>query len=322
MEYNRVKQKLFLFVIKYFCIYLILLISGCSTYNQETHQYATNKLKKLSPHYVTIRQGQMEYYQFGSGTPVVLIPGYATDVSSWNREFLATLAQYHQVIVLNNRNVGGSHISSDSYESADLANDTYQLICQLGLKKPTVIGISMGGMIAQQFAVLHPDSVSHLILINTAIAGKQGVHPSPAVEKKLLKLSKNKIGFYVSAIDLFFPPSWKMRMSYSLIADRFLPQNYIKINSGLVMPQQQRLIKDWFNDNRTAKKISKLQMPVLVLNGESDVVIPAVNSIILINTIPHAELIRWQQGGHAMIYQYPVEMGNKINEFIAKPDPV
>ncbi|EKD74153.1 MAG: hypothetical protein ACD_45C00056G0009 [uncultured bacterium] len=303
--------------IRCFFFYLILLVSGCSTYNQSTHQYATENFKKLSPHYVSTSQGQIEYYRSGSGSPVVLIAGYATDVSSWDQEFLATLAQQHQIIVLNNRNVGGSHITSAAYESKDLANDTYQLIRKLKLKQPAVVGISMGGMIAQQLAVLHPDALGYLVLINTSISGEQAIRPSHMVEKKLLGLSKYKLGFYVSAIDLFFPPSWKMQMAYSLATDRFQPHTLTEIDSGSIMLQQQHLIMHWLDDNATAKKISKLHLPVLILNGESDIVIPPINSIILANTIPHAQLVRWKEGGHAMIYQYPEEIGNKINSFIA-----
>ncbi|MEO8401509.1 MAG: alpha/beta hydrolase [Gammaproteobacteria bacterium] len=297
--------------------YLTMLVSGCSTYNNPMHQYATENFSKLSPHYAVTQQGKIEYYRSGSGSPIVLIPGYATDVSSWNQEFLATLAQHHQIIVPNNRNVSGTHISSASYQSEDLANDTYQLIQELRLEKPAVIGISMGGMIAQQLAVLHPDTLGHLILINTAIAGEQAVHPAPAIEKKLYGLSKYKLGFYISAINLFFPPSWKMEMSYSLIADRFMPQDITTINAGAVMPQQRHLIMDWLDDNETARKISKLHLPVLILNGEADIVIPPINSTILANRIRHAQLVRWKEGGHAMIYQFPEEIGNKINTFIA-----
>lgn len=305
------------FFIRFICFYLILIVSGCSTYNNSTHQYAIEQFSKLSPHYALTQQGKIEYYRAGSGSPIVLIPGYATDVSSWNREFLATLAQQHQIIVPNNRNVGGTLISSVSYQSKDLANDTYQLIQELGLKKPAVIGISMGGMIAQQLAVLHPNALGHLVLINTSIAGAQAVHPTPVVEKKLYDLSKYKLGFYLSAINLFFPSSWKMQMSYSLIADRFQPKSMTNINSEAVMPQQRQLIMGWLEDNATAKKISKLHLPVLILNGEADIVIPPVNSTILANKIHDARLVRWKDGGHAMIYQFPEEMGSQINEFIA-----
>jgi pimeloyl-ACP methyl ester carboxylesterase len=299
------------------CFCVALLLVGCSVYDPTTHQYATEKFSELSPHYVATQQGQIEYYHVGSGDPIVLIPGYATDVSSWNREFLATLAQHHQIIVLNNRNVGGSHTLSTSYRSDDLANDTYQLIQKLGLKKPAIVGISMGGMIAQELAVLHPDAVGSLVLINTSIAGQKAVHPTPLVEKKLLGLSKHKVGFYVSAIDLFFPPSWKMKMAYSLAADRFQPKDQTEIDMGAVMPQQQQLIKRWLLDDATAKKLSSLSLPVLILNGKADIVIPPANSVILAKTIPHAQLVRWNDGGHAMIFQYPEAMGDEINNFIA-----
>lgn len=296
-----------------FCFYLLFFISGCSTH----HQVATVQFNKLSPHYVSIQQGTMEYYQFGSGNPIVLIPGYATDVSSWNKDFLAVLAQHHRMIVLYNRNVGGTQIASTSYSSKDLANDTYQLIQKLKLKKPAVIGISMGGMIAQQLAILHPDTLSHLILINTSIAGKQSIRPSPMVEKKLRGLAKNKFGFYISAIDLFFPSKWKMRMAVSLATDRFQPLNYSEIDYNAVMPQQQRLIMQWLDDNDSAEKTKEIRLPVLILNGKADIVIPPVNSVILAHTIPHAKLVRWEEGGHAMIYQYPEEIGNVINNYIA-----
>jgi pimeloyl-ACP methyl ester carboxylesterase len=307
----------FNFFKKSICVCLGLILASCSTYDPTTHQYASEKFSQLSPHYVTTKQGQIEYYRVGSGDPIVLIPGYATDVSSWNREFLATLVQHHQIIVLNNRNVGGSRMLSTSYRSEDLANDTYQLIEKLGLKKPAVVGISMGGMIAQELAVLHPDAVGSLILINTSIAGQQTVHPTPLVEKKLLGLSKYKVGFYVSAINLFFPPSWKMKMAYSLAADRFQPKDHTEIDMGAVMPQQQQLIRRWLADNATAKKLSRLTLPVLILNGKADIVIPPANSVILANTIPHARLVRWNDGGHAMIFQYPEAMGDEINNFIA-----
>jgi pimeloyl-ACP methyl ester carboxylesterase len=296
------------------CVFAALLLAGCSIYDPTTHQYATEKFSKLSPHYVATKHGQIEYYHVGSGDPIVLIPGYATDVSSWNREFLAVLAQHHQIILLNNRNVGGSHTFSASYRSDDLANDTYQLIQTLGLKKPAIVGISMGGMIAQKLAVLHPDAVGSLILINTSIAGQ---HPIPLVEKKLLGLSKNKVGFYVSAIDLFFPPSWKIKMAYSLAADRFQPKDHTEIDMGAVMPQQQQLIKRWLHDDATAKKLGSLNLPVLILNGKADIVIPPANSVILAKVIPRAQLVRWNDGGHAMIFQYPEAIGDEINNFMA-----
>src|SRR3990167_166190 len=252
------------YFIRWFVWILVLILSGCGTYHQSISQLPAENLKKIHSHYVPVKNGHIEYYRLGRGSPIILIPGYMADVSSWNREFLAALAQQHQVIVLNNRNVGGSLIHSSHYESQDLANDTYQLIQTLNLKKPAVLGISMGGMIAQQLAVLHADKVGQLILINTAIAGKQAVHPNPLVEKKMLNIPQNKLGLYLTAIDLFFPSTWKMQMAYVLALNRFQPENYKEINFKNVTSQQQHLLMHWVSDNTTANKIKKLTLPVLI----------------------------------------------------------
>ena len=293
----------------------MLTLSACSTHQQLS-------TKTLSPHYSLIQKGQIEYYQFGHGSPIILIAGYATDVTSWNSEFLATLAEQHQVIVFNNRNIGKSLVQSSSYENKDLANDTYQLIQNLKLKKPAVIGISMGGMIAQELAILHPEKLGQLILINTAIAGKDAIHPSPAVEKKMMNMPANKLGRYFVAVNLFFPTSCKLKMAYALAAQRFIPTNYIEIDPQAIMPQQRQLVMNWIHDDAAAKKIKKLDLPVLILNGESDVVIPPDNSVILADTIPNAQLIRWKQGGHAMIYQFPQQIANEVDEFITESSSV
>lgn len=309
-----------LLAIKYFCfliLFLILLfISGCTSYTPAIHHYATKELPKLTPHYVAIKHGHIEYYDSGKGSPVILIAGYRTDVSSWNREFIAALAAHHRVIIPNNRLVGGSNTSSVSYDAHDLAEDYYQLIQKLRLNHPAVIGISMGGMIAQKLAVLHPEVLGHLILINTAIAGKHAVQPSAKIKNKLLTLPQHKFGFYIAAIDLFFPAKWKMKMAYSLVADRFQPKKYTEIKPNLVMTKQQKLIFNWINDNETETELTTLPLPVLILNGKADSVIPPVNSVILAHHLPHAHLIRFDEGGHAMIYQFPVAIANQINLFL------
>jgi pimeloyl-ACP methyl ester carboxylesterase len=133
----------------------------------------------------------------------------------------------------------------------------------------------------------------------------------------MMNMPSNKVGRYMLADELFFPPAWRLQMSYELIADRFIPADYIEIEPESVMPKQRQLILHWMNDDVTVKKIRKINLPVLILNGESDAVIPSGNSIILLRAIPHAQLFRWKQGGHAMIYQFPNQMARIINSFIA-----
>jgi pimeloyl-ACP methyl ester carboxylesterase len=284
-------------------------------------QVSLDTIKQLKPRYLSITGGQLEYFQLGQGSPIVLIAGYACDVTSWNRHFLLKLAQQHQVIIFNNRNVGGSQFQSNDYDAAALAADTVQLVRGLQLKTPTIIGLSMGGMIALQFAVSYSNEVGRLILMNTILPGENAHHPDEKVQEELINMPKNMISLYLLSFRLFFPRSTILPVTVALIKDRFLPKNYNTPGfTDAVLTQQQSLVKKWSQDEETAQEISKLQMPTLILNGGADKVFPPDNSEILSQTILHAQLIRWAKGGHAMIFQYPVEIAIAITTFIARQD--
>lgn len=301
--------------IKLFICSLIVLLTACAAQHVQVKRPV--EFAQLMPHYATVNNGRIEYYRFGHGTPLILLAGYGTDVTSWNRPLLNVLAQQHEVILPNNRHVAGTVMQAGSYQMSDLANDNYHLIKALHLHKPAVLGISMGGMIAQQLAIQHQSSLGALILVNTGIAGKQAVHPAPEVEKQLLTLPTTALGFYHSALQLFFPPYSRRAMSISLIKDRFLPARYTTMNRGAVMPEQRRMIQQWAENNEEVKKLQHLHLPVLILSGTADIAIPPGNSMALVRAIPNARLIHWRQGGHGMLHQFPREIGDVINQFLS-----
>lgn len=294
---------------------LTMLLSACST----QHVQVANPVpfKRVMPQYAAVKGGQIEYYRFGHGTPLILLSGYGTDVTSWNRDLLNVLAQQHEVILPNNRDVAGTQIHTGQYTLSDMANDDYHLIQALHLHKPAVLGVSMGGMIAQQLAINHQKSLGALILVNTAIAGKQGVHPSPEVEYELRHLPQTNLGMYNAALKLFYPPESRRQMSISMIKDRFLPEQYTTINRAKVMPVHKRMVEQWLANNNVATQLKGLHLPVLVLSGTEDITIPPGNSLALAKTIPHAQLVHWRQGGHGMLHQFPVAMANEIDSFLA-----
>lgn len=303
------------------CLKFIVIFFLCCTcsFASTSNFYDKNTLEHAFPHYAKVSNGEIEYYDVGQGTPIVLISGYGSTVSSWNWELISALAANHRVIFFDNRDTGGTVINSTSYTSQDLANDTYNLITALKLNKPVILGISMGGMIAQQYAVLHPQAMSKLVLINTAIAGDAAVHPSKTVQEEMSTPPKNKFALYIRALHLFFPPEWESRMAIALLSDRFHSvYEKGKLTTPQILKEQLHLVRGWSHDNAAAKQIAQLPMPVLILNGGEDIVIPPVNSNILLKTIPHAKLLRWAQGGHSMIYQFPYPIANAISQFIAR----
>lgn len=114
----------------YCILFCMLVMTGCSTISQVNSQ----SLRNATPEYAPISHGRLEYYRLGHGSPIVLVPGYARDISSWDRRFLAKLSARHELIVFNYRNIGGSVAQSKYRDSFDLSRDIQQLIQQLGLK--------------------------------------------------------------------------------------------------------------------------------------------------------------------------------------------
>jgi pimeloyl-ACP methyl ester carboxylesterase len=110
------------------------------------------------------RLGAVAYRAAGSGPPLVLITGYSATMESWDRSFVDALAQRYHVVIFDNAGVGQTQALPGPLSIDAMANQTSALIATLGLRQPNVLGWSMGSMIAQALAVLHPDQVRRLVL--------------------------------------------------------------------------------------------------------------------------------------------------------------
>ncbi len=280
--------------------------------------YTQTLSNELVPYFVNTSGGKIEYYRFGHGTPLILIAGYFANVKSWSMSFLKALSAEHDVVILDNRNVGGSFNSAKSYTAFDLARDVNDLISALHFSHVNVLGISMGGMIAQQFAISYPKKVDHLILVNTFIAGIEPTLPSKQVEDDLYHQPHGKLSQYLMALRVLFPPEARFKMFFRFMGDRFNPTTTETALSPSVIKQQQGLVLAWIKDTNALQKIRQLKIPVLILSGGADEIIPYRNTDILKQEIPHAVMVRWQRGGHAMTFQYPREIALVINQWLSR----
>ena len=127
------------------------------------------------------------YYDIvGSGPPLCLINGYRLSGFAWPHAFIAHLAARCTVIVLDNRGTGRSDKPADGYELANLANDVVALLDDLGIARTHLLGYSMGGAIAQEVAIQHPNRIDELILFATFCGGIWTEPASYSVFSRLL----------------------------------------------------------------------------------------------------------------------------------------
>jgi pimeloyl-ACP methyl ester carboxylesterase len=150
----------------------------------------------------------MDYRIFGTGELLLLIPGFSMTMDTWDQFMLKKLSANHTVILFDNRGVGATTANGNrSYMMEQLANDTLGLIDALNVRKPVdVLGLSMGGFIAQELALSHPEKVNKLIIFASSCGGKYAKPPqvSPEVMKDMINGNTTQDEFLAT----LFPNKW------------------------------------------------------------------------------------------------------------------
>jgi pimeloyl-ACP methyl ester carboxylesterase len=268
----------------------------------------------LARRYVVTPSGTIAYYRFGQGSPIVLVTGYRATMSNWNAYFLGELAQRHEVIVLDNRGIGDSVSDTTRYGMADLARDTLTLIQTLKLRDVTLLGWSMGGMVAQTLLMQHPDRIRDAVLMNTAPPGWKGDNVPPEVMRVLSGSPSTTFGQVMS---MLFPPNAVQQAEQCFRSDMFKPGDYGSVGiPARVTQQQDALLSAWTADKRAFGRLRDIGVPTLVLSAQNDAVLAPANGAVLNEAIPGSSFVEASDAGHAMMYQYPRALAQRIIKFI------
>jgi pimeloyl-ACP methyl ester carboxylesterase len=173
-------------------------------------------------------EGNVGYREVGAGSPVLLVMGFSGSMDFWAPSFVDALAARHTVIVFDNAGVGGTAALPGTLTIPGMAEQTSALISALDLRQTAVLGWSMGGMIAQALAVLHPRQVSQLILASTQAgtgeslpipAAAQAALADPATALSVLFPASRQLSLYPDAGHAFL---FQDTASFVPAADRFL----------------------------------------------------------------------------------------------------
>ena len=234
---------------------------------------------------------------------VVLIEGLGAHMIAWREEFCRPLVEAgFRVVRLDNRDVGRSQRYPDGgYTLSDLAEDTHQLIEHLTVRPAHVVGQSMGGMVAQHLATEHPEDVASLSLIYTApsaeyVTGVRRVDalreaPRAATREEAIDLHVESERICASG-GYSWDEAWKRELA-GLMWDRgYDPDGVIR--------QCQALLTDQLDP----QALAGLEIPVLIVHGTNDALIPHAAGVSLHDAIPGSELWLIEGMGHDL----PVEL--------------
>jgi 3-oxoadipate enol-lactonase len=214
---------------------------------------------------VPVRDIEINYQEEGSGFPLILVHGLNGDLTGWAL-VMPELAKHYRAIALDVRGHGHSGKPDQPYSIRQFSEDLQEFLLQLRVPKAHILGLSMGGAIAQQFALDHPEKIRSLILVSTFS------YVDPAARQALSRLRQNlSVGgypaFFDEVVKLAFTPEF-IAANPGPIAE--LKEKRIKINSPVAIGRA----TDACMTFNLKDEIAKIALPTLIVSGREDVFTP------------------------------------------------
>jgi 3-oxoadipate enol-lactonase len=266
------------------------------------------------------RNGQEVYYEVhGGGYPLVLVMGIGYDSSLWKLQQVSALSEHFQVVIFDNRDVGLSSRANEGYTIADMADDVAGLLDELEIPRAHLLGLSMGSMIGQEFALRHPDRLDRLVLCGTGAAPARSAFDPIGIWSWVKSHDASGEAFTAQQF------VW-------LFSSRFLRDEVaVRQTLSLLMGNPHPVSADAYGRQAHAylhhdalARLPEIQAPTLVVVGEQDLLTPPWISQEVADAIPGArlEVIRGEGASHLVALERPEEFNRLVTGFLAAGRPV
>ena len=261
--------------------------------------------------------GQEIYYEVhGDGQPLVLVMGIGYDSSLWKLQQVPALSKQFRVVIFDNRDAGRSSRASQQYSIGDMADDVAGLLDGLDIPHAHLLGLSMGGMIGQAFALRHPERLNRLVL--------SGVGAAPARSA----FDPIRIWSWVKSHD-DAGEAFGAQQFVWLFSSSFLRNDAaVKQTLALLASNPNPMTRDAYSRQATAylqhdmlDRLSDIQAPTLVVGGEQDLLTPPWVLQEVASVIPGAELriFRGDGASHLLPLERPAEFNQLVTDFLSEP---
>jgi 3-oxoadipate enol-lactonase len=264
---------------------------------------------------VSVGEIELSYERGGSGPPLLLIMGMSGTSLHWGESFLSDLRRDFDVIVYDHRGVGEStRLEGSSLTIPQLAEDAAGVLDALGIDSAHVVGISMGGMVAQELALAQPERIRTLMLGCTYCGGDGSSLASPEVKQRLGE------GMMSGDRQLALRASWEANVSRSFAKDADAYAAFLAVSRRrsvaipVILAQAQATMA-----HDTSARLARLAMPILVVHGTEDEVIPVENGRLIASLIPGARLEIIDGVGHMFIWERPGRSAELVREHASVP---
>jgi pimeloyl-ACP methyl ester carboxylesterase len=253
-------------------------------------------------------QGARIYWdEQGQGAPVLLIMGLSYPSCMWHRTRPVLDANYH-TIAMDNRGIGKSDVPPGPYPIALMASDAATVLDAAGIECAHIFGVSMGGMIAQEFALQYPERVRSLILGCTAAGGPTALRAEPEATQLLLARHNLSPEQAAEAIVPFIYDSGTPRER--IAEDIAIRRPWFPRPEGYLAQLQGILAWEAYS------RLSGISVPTLVIHGETDRLVPPGNGKLIADRIPDARLVMIPHASHLFLTDQTEAAHRAILEFL------
>ncbi len=251
------------------------------------------------------------YYEVkGSGMPFFLIQGFGGGHRGW---FFQTrsFSRYYKVVTADSRGVGSTSTTDNPYTLETLAKDVIGLMDYLDIDRTHLLGMSMGGMIAQEFAINYPERVEKLVLGSTYTNGDETRTMSEEMQK-VLNIGDDPSDEDIEKVDVvkFMGAITDLSLNSTLFKTIFTPfsKMYARMIGMDALMGQFRAASTC----ATRGRLREIKAPTLVIVGTEDRIVPPIASDVIVSEIPNAKLVKFEGGSHSI----HLEMRNRFNKEI------
>ena len=294
-----------------------------TTTDTTTHAAAsTDELSQLTAPIHTIDAANgvtYAYRRFGASDdrrpPLLFLQHFRGNLDNWDPLLVDTIAADREVILFDNAGVGSS-TGSVPDTVTQMARDAIAFLDALEIDRVDLLGYSLGGMVAQEIALLRPRVVRRIVLAGTGPRGGQQMHGWTFDIERIANAADNGVE---DLLRIFFEVTDTSRALGIEYAQRAFGriEGADRANGPEVTRAQYDAIVEWgIPDPSRLHRLAGITQPTLVANGANDMMIPTVNSQILADHLPNARLRIYPDAAHGFLFQYPRQFGELVTEFL------
>jgi pimeloyl-ACP methyl ester carboxylesterase len=268
--------------------------------------------------FVDVGGGRVAYRRFGAegATPLVLLQHFRGNIDDWDPALTDALARERGVILVDYPGVGSS-TGVFGPAIADTARHMIAFVTALGLSEIDLLGFSIGGFVAQEMVLIRPALVRRLVLAATGPKGGPQMH---GWRQDIADAARLENGSADSLLHIFFAPTEASRALGGQFLGRWMARSEDRDpkSSLAARDAQYDAIVEWgIPDHGALQRLESIRCPTLIIQGDSDAMIPPRLSHLMAGLIPDARIRIYPDSAHAFLFQYPQEVAAQVSAFLA-----